>query len=91
MVVKLNLRNSSWRAEYRAHVPAIMAKHGGEYLAASERVEIVEGASKAPDVMAILKFPTLTAGKSFLADPDYRPYREARIAAADAEIAVFET
>jgi uncharacterized protein (DUF1330 family) len=90
MVVKVTLRDSAWRHSYRANVPAILSKHGGEYLAASESVEMLEGTQPAPDLMAILKFPTLAAVKAFLADDAYRPYREARIASSYAEMAAFE-
>jgi uncharacterized protein (DUF1330 family) len=90
IVVNLILHDSSWRAEYRANVPAIVSKFGGEYVAASERIEIVEGSEPAPDMMAILKFPSLSDLKSFLSDDGYRPYKQARLAGSTSTMAIFE-
>ena len=47
-------------------------------------VEIVEGTASAPGAIVLFSFPSMALIKTFLDDPDYAPYRNARIAATEA-------
>lgn len=83
LVVTMSVHDGSWREEYRANVPAILAKFGGEYLVATPNVEVIEGDATPPDTAAVLKFPDMASLKGFIEADEYRPYRDARLAGAD--------
>jgi uncharacterized protein (DUF1330 family) len=75
----------SWVSEYSANVPAIVHKHGGEYLAVSERIKRYEGDGPDPDGIVLFTFPSMEAIDAFIADADYAPYRAARLAATSGD------
>lgn len=57
---------------YRQEVPALIARHGGRYLARGGATEVLEGdAITARQV--IIEFPDMAHLKAFYTDPDYRP------------------
>lgn len=58
--------------EYREKVPAMIAKHGGDYIVRGGEAEVVEGSWPAGRIV-VLEFPDYAAGQAFLADPEYRP------------------
>ena len=58
--------------EYRQRVPAIIAAHGGRYLARGGRSELLEGAVQ-PNRLVILEFPDMAQLKAFYRSPEYRP------------------
>lgn len=90
LIVSLTFHSLDWAKDYRANVPILVRRYGGEYLARSKAVERFEGAGAAPDQIVILTFPSLAAIRSFMACPEYAPYRDARIAATQTEILALE-
>jgi uncharacterized protein (DUF1330 family) len=90
MIVSLTFHNLDWAKDYLANVPDMVRRHGGEYLARSKAVELMEGGGSAPDQVVILTFPSLDAIRTFMASPEYAPYRDARIAATLSEIVALE-
>lgn len=70
--------------EYKAKTPAIIARHGGEYLVRGGSHEILEG-RWSPTRLVLLSFPDRDALHAFLDDPDYAPLKalRARIAKSD--------
>ena len=58
--------------EYRQRVPAIIAAHGGRYLARGGRSELLEGAVQ-PNRLVVLEFPDMAQLKAFYRSPEYRP------------------
>jgi uncharacterized protein (DUF1330 family) len=78
LVVGVTYRSRDWTEAYRRDVPALVAAHGGRYLAKSLRPERLEGEGDRPDTLAILEFPTEDAARALLAAPEYQPYAEAR-------------
>lgn len=91
MIVNLTFNSLDWAKDYLAHVPDMVRSHGGEYLARSTAVELIEGEGSAPDQIVILTFPSLDAIRTFMACPEYAPFRAARIAATQTEILAIET
>jgi uncharacterized protein (DUF1330 family) len=89
LLVEIEIRDPSWLAAYQHHVPAIMHKHGGEYLAASESVKRYEGDGPDPDGIAIFTFPSVEAIDAFLSDADYLPFKAARRAASSGNLFAF--
>jgi uncharacterized protein (DUF1330 family) len=89
LLVTLKVHDPVWVDDYVANVPAIIRKHGGKYFAVSESVKRYEGTTPTPDQVALFTFPSIGAIDAFIADPDYAPYKAARLAASSADILAF--
>ncbi len=62
----------AYNNEYMAKAHPIVVKHGGEAIAVTENVDVLEG--KLPKGrLALVKFPSMDAANAFYADPDYQP------------------
>ena len=70
MLVDLDIHDPSEFAEYRTNVPALIAKHGGEYLVRGGDFEVIEGDWQ-PHRLVLFRFPDRAAIRAFFADPDY--------------------
>lgn len=93
MIVMLALgEDSDWRTAYGRDVPSIIESYGGEYCMRSGGREVValEGVDNPPGRVALIRFPSLDAARAFIDAPEYRPYRDARMAAAETTILAFE-
>lgn len=90
MVVDVRYADLGWTEAYRRDVPAMIAAHGGRYLALSRSPERLEGEGEGPDTLAIVEFPTADAARALLASADYRPYADARQAGARTQIYLLE-
>lgn len=67
---------------YKSNVTSIVSKYGGEYIAASENLEYVEGIWK-PDFLIIIKFPSMKKTKEWYNSEDYKPLKELRISSGN--------
>ena len=67
-----------YQREYIPGVLPFLAKYGGEVLAADFEVEPLQGTPAKGAV--VLRFPSAQAIRDFLADPEYRPLKELRLA-----------
>ncbi|HWP85001.1 MAG TPA: DUF1330 domain-containing protein [Terriglobia bacterium] len=74
---------------YRAAVPALVRKHGGEYLVRGGNLEVIEG-TWSPPRLVVLRFPDRTAAEAFLRDPDYQPLKAIRHRAARTDLVLAE-
>ena len=75
--------------EYRQRVPAIIAAHGGRYLARGGRSELLEGAVQ-PNRLVILEFPDMAQLKAFYHSPEYRPLTALRQRTARSSLIALE-
>jgi uncharacterized protein (DUF1330 family) len=75
--------------EYKKRVPAVIAAHGGRYLARGGASEVLEGTWR-PKRSAIIEFPTLASMKAFWESPEYQPLREIRERSAKSNLVVIE-
>jgi uncharacterized protein (DUF1330 family) len=75
--------------EYKKRVPAIIAAHGGRYLARGGASEVLEGTWR-PKRSAIIEFADLASLKAFWESPEYRPLRELRARSANSNLVVIE-
>lgn len=78
--------HDGWAADYRANVPAIVARYGGELVARATEFVRFEGEGTSPDYTVIIRFPSLDDVRAFMACPEYAPLKEARIAGAISDI-----
>ena len=77
-VLDVTPKNEEWIAAYLPAANALVAKHGGRYLARTANHEQVEGGSAPAALRIILEWPSQAAAKAFMADADYAPHLAAR-------------
>ncbi|MBI3886472.1 MAG: DUF1330 domain-containing protein [Opitutae bacterium] len=87
-VVQLDILDRQWVGDYVTNVTALVAQHGGRYLARSTAAEIIEGGRKPPEVFVIVEWPSKAAAVDFYHSEAYRPYREARLQGARCDFAL---
>ena len=75
--------------EYKKRVPAVIAAHGGRYLARGGASEVLEGTWR-PKRSAIIEFPNLASMKAFWESSEYQPLREIRERSAKSNLVVIE-
>jgi len=92
MVSLVTAHEMDWVPEYLAKVPSIVRRHGGEFLAVAKpgEIERLEGVAPTPQSIVVFKFPSMEAIRGFLDSPEYRPYKDARIAGTDTDFFAFE-
>lgn len=73
--------NTDWVPAYTAEVPALVARHGGRYLALTDQIDQIQGDGDVPWAISIVEWPSKEAAEAFFADPDYLPHLDARLAA----------
>ena len=79
--VASNFADTRWVPDYLTEVPALVARHGGRYLALTDEIDQLQGDGEVPRAISIVEWPSRDAAEAFFADPDYLPYLEARLAA----------
>ncbi len=86
----VKVTDDSWVPGYAAVVHDIAAKHGGKYLTRSGAIRTLEGDPPDATLIAIIEFPSHEAVDAFVADPEYKPHLEARIAGTDSKVYVID-
>jgi len=76
-------------ADYVKGGPAVIAAHGGTYLARGGAIEALEG-DWAPKRLTILRFDSVAQAKAWIESPEYRPLRDIRHKAARSKIVIVE-
>lgn len=80
LICHVTVKDDAWMPDYIQNVHSIVEKHGGKYLSRSANITTVEGEGSGASIIALLEFPSMTALNAFVADPEYKPYADARIA-----------
>ncbi len=74
------MHDRSWIEDYKDPVAAVIAKHGGRYLARARNSpwELLEGTQ--PDISAIniIEFPSMEAARAWHSDVEYQPFIKLR-------------
>jgi uncharacterized protein (DUF1330 family) len=87
IVAQLDVKNTNWQQEYGPKARAFLQKHGGKVIAGlGYAIERLEGRQSLPNVMFILKFPSVEQAKAWYNDPAYAELIDLRQSGADAEI-----
>lgn len=84
-VLAVTPTSEDWLPDYIGHVGAIVAKHGGEYLARTASHERLEGDSENAALRVIIEWPSKEAAQSFMTDPHYQPHLKARTAGSTSD------
>jgi len=82
-VLAVTPTNEDWIPDYIAPANALVAKHGGEYLARTASHEQIEGEANDAALRIIIKWPSREAALAFMSDPEYVPHLEARTAGSN--------
>lgn len=89
LIADIDVTDAVGYEEYKKRVPAIIAAHGGRYLARGGASEVLEGTWQ-PRRSAILEFPSVAALKAFWESPEYQPVRAIRERCAQSNMVVVE-
>ena len=70
---------------YLAEAPATVETYGGKYVVRTNAITALEG-NWEHDRVVVLRFPDVEAAKAWYESPEYRPLRNRRQAASQAQI-----
>jgi uncharacterized protein (DUF1330 family) len=89
LIANIDVKDSAAYEEYKAKVPAIVAKYGGEYLARGGRFVILEG-DWTPTRVAVLRFPDIESVQALYASAEYEPLKTLRQRVTKTDFVVVE-
>lgn len=84
-VLAVTPTNEDWIADYIGPANALVAKHGGKYLARTSSHQQLEGGISEAALRIVIEWPSAEAAKAFMADPEYVPHRKARTAGSNSQ------
>ena len=79
-VLAVTPTTKDWIPDYIGPANALVAQHGGKYLARTASHERLEGDGEAASLRIIIEWPSKEAAKAFMSDPAYQPHLKARTA-----------
>ncbi|NND82829.1 MAG: DUF1330 domain-containing protein [Gammaproteobacteria bacterium] len=82
-VLAVTPTSEEWIPDYIGAATAIVAKHGGKYLARTGSHERLEGEGEDAGLRVIIEWPSKEAAVNFMNDPGYVPHLEARTAGSN--------
>lgn len=82
-VLAVTPTSDDWVPDYLPAANALVARHGGRYLARTSNHERLEGAGAGAALRIIIAWPSKEAAETFMKDPAYKPHLEARTAGSD--------
>ena len=89
MIVNVDVTDPTLYEQYKARVPALIRKYGGEYLVRGGKFVIVEGDWK-PSRLVIFRFPDIASAQALYNDPEYQALKALRQRASKMDIVVVE-
>jgi uncharacterized protein (DUF1330 family) len=89
LIANIDVKDAADYEEYRAKVPALIRKHGGEYLVRGGNFTVLEGDWK-PCRLVIMRFPDIAAVRNLFSDPEYQPLKALRQRVTESEIVAVE-
>jgi len=69
-IVQMTISNPDSLARYREVAGEALARHGGKVESAAPSPRVLEGTLPAPDLVAILSFPSKDSALAWIGDPD---------------------
>lgn len=82
VVAEIEITDRAWIEPYIMNVTRMVERHGGRYLARTNKIEQIEGDRTKPQIMLLLEWPSRASIDAFYDSEEYRPYRESRVAGA---------
>ena len=77
-VLAVTPSTDEWIPDYLPTANALVAKHGGTYLARTQEHTQVEGQDTPAALRIVIEWPSRDAAMNFMNDPDYAPHLAAR-------------
>lgn len=90
VVANVTVRDAAKMEAYAAAAAPTLAAHGGDFVLDGTLAETLSGTWAAPG-MALVRFPGLEAARTWYRSPEYRALADLRVAAADMDIALFQS
>ena len=87
IVVQVDVKDPERYADYRAMVPATLAKYGGRFIVRGGKTETLEG-SWSPKRFVVVEFPSVEQAKAWWASPEYAEAKALRQATALSQMIV---
>ena len=82
-VLAVTPTSNDWVPGYIGPVTALVAQHGGKYLARTASHERLEGEGESAGLQVIIEWPSKEAAVAFMNDPAYAPHFKARTAGSN--------
>lgn len=79
-VLAVTPTTEEWIPDYIGPANALVAQHGGKYLARTATQEQIEGERQDAALRIIIEWPSKEAAVAFMNDPEYVPHLKARTA-----------
>ena len=79
-VLAVTPTSQDWIPAYIGPANALVAKHGGRYLARTANHMRLEGEGEDAALRIVIEWPSKEAAEAFMVDPDYVPHLKARTA-----------
>ncbi|HUI58447.1 MAG TPA: DUF1330 domain-containing protein [Bryobacteraceae bacterium] len=89
VIVSVDVKDPAAYEEFQARIPALVQKHGGEYLVRGGAFVVVEGDWK-PGRIVLFRFPDTSAAQALYNDPEYQPLKALRQRASKMDIVAIE-
>ena len=77
MLVDLDVHDPEGFEKYKTEVPALIAKHGGEYIVRGGEFDVIEGDWQ-PNRLVFFRFPNRQAIHDLFDDPEYAELKALR-------------
>ena len=84
-VLAVTPTQNDWIPDYIAPANALVAEHGGRYLARTSSHERLEGEGDNAALRIVIEWPSREAARAFMEDPRYAPHLEARTVGSHSE------
>ncbi len=82
-VLAVTPTSRDWIPDYLGPANALVAKHGGKYLARTSNHQRLEGEGEDAALRIVIEWPSEKAAKAFMSDPGYVPHLAARTAGSE--------
>ncbi len=89
LIAEVDVADAATYEEYRKHVPAMIAAHGGRYRVRGGATTLLEGAAE-PHRIVVLEFPSMERLRAFYDSAEYAPMIRLRQSASQARIFAVE-
>ena len=89
-VLAVTPTSSDWIPGYLEAASALVAQHGGKYLARTSSHERLEGEGDDVALRILIEWPSRDAALAFMNDPAYASHLEARTAGSDSRHVLIE-
>jgi uncharacterized protein (DUF1330 family) len=89
MIVNIEVKDPVAYEPYKAQVPALIRKYGGEYLVRGGVCEVLEGDWR-PGRLVVFRFPDMASILALQVDPEYLPLKALRQSVAYTEAVAVE-